>query len=539
MTNDIPTETLDPSPAARGHRLWFPTAVAILAAAGVTLIRLQPEMERNFKGWTSALVVLIALLLGLIWFLFLSRVSWRLRGQILALLALTIFGLTKALRVDGVVDGTGLPKLAWSWAPRHHAPLAALPVAAATGVNPSATALPDVADVPQFFGPNRDGVVRNAKLAPDWNATPPKQLWRAPVGAGWSAFAVVGGRAFTQEQRGENEAVTCYDLRSGQLLWAYTYPAHFQQWQGGDGPRATPTVLDGRVFAIGATGILNCLDAATGKRLWSHDVLTEHKLENLTWGVSASPLVFDDTVVVTGGLTHGSTVIAYRRSDGAPQWQAGTDKASYSSPALATLAGRRVVLSLNAGTLTAHDPATGEILLNHPWSDEKWAKASQPVVIGGNRVFISSGYGAGCELIEVTAGADGKLTATQIWKNLRMKTQFNSVAARDGYLYGLDDGLLACVEISTGARKWKDGRYGSGQTLLVDDLVIVQSEPGEVVLAAAKPDGFQELGRIPALHAKTWNNPTLAGRYLIVRNNEEMACYELPIQDPAVTALNH
>jgi outer membrane protein assembly factor BamB len=512
---------------SKGHRLWLPIAIVILAALGIAIIRLQPDLERNLKAWMTSSVVLLALALGLIWFVFLSRFRWRQRLITVAVLALASFGLSKLLRVNGTVDGTGLPKLAWKWTPARATPLDSPSVATNA---PAAAPVANLPDVPQFFGPNRDGIVTGAKLARDWNATPPKQLWRQPIGAGWSAFAVVGGRAYTQEQRGEKEMVTCYDMLTGRLLWTHANDARFFQWQGGEGPRATPTVDRGQVFAIGGTGILDCLDATTGQRLWSREVLKENKLENLTWGVSASPLVFDDTVVVTGGATNGPTVLAYRRSTGEPLWRAGTDKASYASPILATLAGKRVVLSVNATSLTAHDPATGDLLLNHPWADDKWPKAAQPVVLDGDRVFLSAGYGVGCMLLAVKAGPDGKLTADVLWKNLRMKTQFNSAAARAGFLYGLDDSLLACVEIATGERKWKDGRYGSGQTLLVDDLVIIQSESGAVALAEARPDGFRELGRIPALTSKTWNHPTLVGRYLLVRNDQEAACYELPVE---------
>jgi outer membrane protein assembly factor BamB len=517
-------------PAFHGRRLWFPLATLLLAALGIAIIRLQPDLEYNFKSLFTFLVGILAVLLGLVWFFFLSRVGWRSRVITLAVLALSIFGLTKALRVDGTVDGTGFPKLAWRWTPIRVRPLSVPPSSTTPGVPVPSLAVRNLPDVPQFFGASRDGVAQSVKLARDWNATPPRLLWRQPAGAGWSAFAVVGGRAFTQEQLGEDEAVTCYDLLTGRLLWSHSNTAHFKQWQGGDGPRATPTVQGGRVFAIGATGILDCLDAATGRRIWSRDVLAENKLENLIWGVSASPLVFDETVIVTGGLTKGPSVLAYRKSDGEPLWRSGEDKASYASPTIATLAGRRVILSVNAATLTAHDPANGRLLLSYPFADDKWPKASQPVVLGGDRVFLSAGYGAGCALLEIKAGADGKLVAGQLWKNLRMKTQFNSAAARDGFLYGLDDGLLACVEISSGERKWKGGRYGSGQTLLVDDLIIVQGESGAVALAEAQPGGFKELGRIPALGAKTWNHPTLVGRYLLVRNSEEMACYELPLQ---------
>ncbi len=517
------------SSPARSHRLWLPASIALLAAVGVAVIRLQPELERNYKGWMTSAVLLLAVLLILLWFLFLSRFAGRLRLISFAVLVLVGFTLSQLLRVDGTADGIGLPKFAWKWTAARVLPLATPAVANIPALAPIA----DLRDVPQFFGPNRDGIVTGANLARDWNATPPKQLWRQPIGAGWSAFAVVGGRAYTQEQRGEMELVTCYQLPTGRLLWTHANKARFFQWQGGEGPRATPTVDRGQVFAIGGTGILDCLDATTGQRVWSRDVLAENKLENLTWGVSASPLVFDDIVVVTGGMTKGPTVLAYHRATGEPLWQSGSDKASYASPILTTLAGKRVILSNNASSVTAHDPATGALLLDHPWSDGKMPRASQPVVLPGDRVFLSAGYGIGCILLEIKATPDGKLAATQLWKSLRMKTQFNSAAARDGFLYGLDDGLLACVELSSGERKWKDGRYGSGQTLLVDDLLIIQSERGPVSLAAATPEGFQELGRIPALSSKTWNHPTLAGRYLLVRNDQEAVCYELPVQDAA------
>jgi outer membrane protein assembly factor BamB len=524
-------------PASRGHRLWIPITILILGGIGIAVVRLQPELERNLKNWATLAVSLLTIALLVLWFLFLSRVGWRRRLVTAAVLGLAAFGVKNMLRVDGTLNGTGLPKLVWRWTPERKLLRFDAKAPVELGKDLPAVAVPErAADVPQFFGPNRTGVVQGAKLRRDWNAAPPRQLWRQPIGAGWSAFAVVGGRAYTQEQRGEEEAVTCYELLTGRLLWSHSNAAHFFQWQSGHGPRATPTVLGDRVFTFGATGILDCLDANTGKLIWSHDVLKEHKLDNLEWGVSASPLAFEDTVIVTGGQSEGPTLMAYRRSDGEALWKSGAGKASYSSPILATLAGRRVVLCVTAAAITGSDPATGEILLNFPWTEERVPKASQPVVLDGDKVFVSAGYGVGCALLQVQAGADGKLTATQVWKSLRMKTQFNSVAAREGHLYGLDDGLLACVDVANGERKWKGGRYGSGQTLLVDDLVIVQTEPGAVALAEAKPDGFKELAKIPALSAKTWNHPTLAGRYLLLRNSEEVVCYELPAEDGKTAA---
>ena len=511
--------------SSKGRRIWFLKTVAVLAAVTIAVIRFKPELERNVKGWLTLGTLALALVLVLIWFAFLSRFRWWVRLITVAAIGLAGFGFSKAVRVTGTISSIGFPRLAWKWTqPRNPA------LTAPQSVAPMPASAVNIPDVPQFFGPHRDGIITGSKLARDWNAAPPKQLWRQPIGAGWSAFAVAGGRAFTQEQRGENEAVTCYDVLTGKLIWTHANAAHFSQWQGGEGPRATPTVDRGLVFAYGATGILDCLDAATGRRVWSHDVLTENSLGNLEWGISASPLVFDEIVVVSGGSARGPTLLAFVRATGEPLWRSGADRASYSSPALATLAGRRVVLSFNAASLTAHDPLTTEVLLNHPWSEERVPKAAQPVVIAGDRVFLSAGYGAGCVMLQIKPGAGNQLTAAPLWKNLRMKNQFNSIAVREGHIYGLDDGQLACVEVETGERKWKGGRYGSGQTLLADDLVVIQTESGPVALAEAKPDAFQELGRIPALSSKTWNHPTLAGRYLLVRNDQEAVCYELPVQ---------
>lgn len=516
-----------PTPAARGHRFWLPITFILLTAIGIAIFRLQPEIERNIKNWITVGMTALGLVMVLLWFLLLSRFPWRVRLSGLALAAVALIGLKFALRVEGTADGTGRPKLVWRWAPKR-----VLPQPLATPADASVTSAPGAKDAPEFFGPQRDGVVRGAGLLPDWKQQPPKQLWRQSIGAAWSAFSVVGGRAYTQEQRGEDEAVSCYDLLTGRLLWMHTHPARFAEWQGGEGPRATPVVHDGHVFAIGGTGILDCLDAVTGKSLWTREVLKEYKSENITWGISASPLVFEDTVVVTGGKAPGPTLLAFRATTGEPLWQAGKDSASYASPILATLVGRQVVLSFNASLLTANDPATGADLLSYKWAEGIPAKAAQPTLVGDDRIFLSAGYHAGCVLLKVETAPDGKLVAREIWKSLKMKNQFNSVALRDGHLYGLDDNKLACLEVATGERKWKEGRFGSGQSLMVDDLVIVQSEPGEVMLCSVTPEAYQEVGRLPALSSKTWNHPVLAGRYLLVRNDQEAVCYELPLKTP-------
>lgn len=514
---------------------WIPILILLLACGGMIMVSLRPEMERNFKGWLLAAIPLLASILLALWFLATPRFSWRTRLTGLAALILLGAALRMTARVDGVVDGRGLPRFAWRWSSGKKAPalsnMPGQPQAQGLTEDPRLAA---AADVPQFFGPNRDGIAPAASLSTDWTATPPKELWRQPIGPAWSAYAVSGGRAVTQEQRGDEETVTCYELLTGRLLWAHADKAHFTQWQGGEGPRATPAIHQDRVYAYGATGILNCLDLATGKPLWQRRVLDENKLSNIEWGLSASPLIVDDLVIVSSGRPNGTAqpplLLAFKTADGSDAWRSGAGEASYSSPMLATLAGRRVILYHGATGLTAHDPATGSILMNYPWGNEKWPRASQPVIIPSDRVFLSAGYGMGCLMLQIKAGPDGTLSATELWSSLKMKTQFNSIALRNSHLYGLDDGRLSCLDPATGERLWKEGRFASGQTLLAGDAVIVQSESGPVHLCSATPEGFKEFGKLAALDGKTWNHPVLSGRYLLVRNDHEAVCYELPVK---------
>lgn len=523
----MPAETTPPKDQPKGHRVWMPITIWVLAFFAIAFARLQPELERNLKSWATAAVIFLGLALTAVWFLFLSRTRWMTRIGGMAAAILLVVGLRQLVTVDGTVDGTGLPNLIWKW--NKHDGEAPVEFAKRSTNKYSALKITaDIPDVPQFFGTNRSGAVASANLSTDWKNSPPRELWRQPIGEGWSAFAISGGRAFTQEQRGDHELVTCYEALTGELVWAHTNQARFFEWQGGPGPRATPTVDRGLVFAIGGTGILDCLEASTGRRRWTKQVLADNNLPNIIWGISCSPLVVGDRVIVTGGGTNASTVLAYHRLTGDLLWKSGSDKASYASPIVARIGNKQVILSANASSLTGHDPATGTALLNYPWSDDKWPKAAQPVVVGTNRVLLSAGYGVGCVLLELTNAPGGKLDATELWKGKTMKTQFNSAALLGGHLYGLDDGFMACVNVETGKRIWKDGRYGSGQSLLVGNLAVVQAEQGFVALVKVSPDGFEEFGRIPALKEKTWNHPVVAGKYLFVRNAREAVCYELP-----------
>jgi outer membrane protein assembly factor BamB len=322
--------------------------------------------------------------------------------------------------------------------------------------------------------------------------------------------------------------VVAYDAATGRLLWSHRDPVRYATTIAGVGPRATPTIEGGRVFTMGATGVLNALDLATGRRLWTHDVLAEHGATSPEWGKAVSPLVVDGRVIVSAGGPDGRSLVAYDAASGEHVWAAGSDQSSYSSPLLLTLAGRRQVVILNQGTVAAHDPATGALLWVHPFPSGQ-PNVTTPLPLGGDRLLVSVGYGIGSKSYRIAANG-GALSATMEWQSPRLKSKFGNLVRHGGSVYGLDDGVLTCIDPATGERRWKEGRYGHGQLLLAGGLLIVQTEEGEIVLIEPTPDGLRELTRFQALEGKTWNPPALAGRLLLVRNDREAAAYLLPVE---------
>jgi hypothetical protein len=374
-----------------------------------------------------------------------------------------------------------------------------------------------------FRGPQRDGVIRGVTISADWSANPPRQVWRQRVGPGWSSVIVVGDRLYTQEQRDENEAVVCYDARTGKQRWVHEDRCRFWESVSGAGPRATPTFADGRVYTLGATGILNCLDAGTGKQYWSHEVTKDDPGKVPMWGFSCSPLVADDLVVVYGG----NNLLAYRVQSGELVWRAGVGQGSYSSPQLATIAGKSQILFLAERGLTAHEPATGELLWEHGASMPGAPRAVQAHVLGKTQLVAGTLAGPGVARIDVTN--EGGWYAKERWATTDLKPEFPDFVVHDGYAYGFDAGIFCCIELESGTKRWKGGRYGRGQVMLLGDqpALLVLTEKGQAVLLAANPERREELGRFAALAGKTWNHPVIAHGRLYVRNTEEMACYEL------------
>jgi outer membrane protein assembly factor BamB len=390
------------------------------------------------------------------------------------------------------------------------------------------TPTPD--DFPRYLGPDGTGVLANVKIAGDWAASPPREVWRRPVGAGWGGFIVVGDYAFTQEQRGDKECVTCYRLDTGVPVWVHEDEARYDG-VGGAGPRATPGFAGGRLYSVGATGILNCLDAATGRAVWSVNFLTDNEAGNDVHGTCASPSVDGDRVLVCPTGEGGPSLVAYHAATGEKLWTAGTDRARYSSPMVATLGGvRQILLATHAG-VTGHDTDSGKVVWNAAWANPEGVTASQPVVTGPDTVLLSTAYGKGAAVFRVARSGDG-WSADEVWSNLTLKAKFSTPVLYRGHVYGLDDGILTCIEPRTGRRRWKDGRYGHGQLLLAGDRLLVQTESGPVVLVEPSPEGLRERGRSEALAGKTWNTVALAGRLLLVRNDREAVCLELPQPEP-------
>ena len=377
-----------------------------------------------------------------------------------------------------------------------------------------------------FRGPERDGRYREPiTLNLDW-ASSLKPVWKQPIGGGYASFAVVNGKAFTIEQRRDREVVTAYDVATGRELWAYSWAANFQESMGGDGPRSTPTWDGGRLYALGATGELHVLDAESGRRIWSRNILTDNQAQNLTWGMSASPLIVDDKVIVLPGGSPGKSVVAYNKLTGEPVWKSLDDKQAYTSPIAVALAGQRQLVVVSARRIMGLTIEEGKLLWEHPWVTEYDVNSAQPLVVDDRRIFLSSGYGHGALVLEVTRSGSG-FSVRPLWENINMKNKFSSSVLKDGHIYGLDEAILACVDVSTGERKWKGGRYGYGQLVLAGDRLIVLTETGDLALVKASPTAFEEQARFPAIEGKTWNHPAIGGGYLLVRNSSEMAAFRL------------
>lgn len=473
------------------------------------------------------------------------------RRVTLALAILAGFGFWAGVRTDGIM-GEGKTQLAWRWtqtpeqkllaradaepAPpaKTETPAATPAVAAAAAPAPTVrtVALTSIKPVPHapaiwpgFRGPNRDDVITGLRIKTDWAVQKPAELWRRPVGPAWSSFAVGDGLVYTQEQRGDFEVVSAYKEADGRPVWIHRDTARFYESNGGPGPRATPMVKDGRVYTLGATGILNALDADTGRVIWMRNAAADTHIKTPGWGFAGSPLVVDDVVIVA---TAGK-LAAYDIASGSPRWTGPDGGGGYGSPHLLTIGGVPQVILLNGDGAISVTPTDGKVLWKHSWPG---AGMLQPSRISDDSILITTGDmggGAGTRRLTIAQGASG-WTAQEVWTSTGLKPYFNDIVVHNGYAYGFDGGIISCIDLQDGKRKWKGGHYGHGQLLLVadSDLLLVVSEEGEIALVSAAPGEFKEVARVPAIEGKTWNHPVLADDVLLVRNGQEMVAFRLP-----------
>ncbi|MEE3368438.1 MAG: PQQ-binding-like beta-propeller repeat protein [Planctomycetota bacterium] len=378
-----------------------------------------------------------------------------------------------------------------------------------------------------FRGPRRDGKVSGIHLQPDWKQHPPQQLWRREIGPGWSSFCVVENRVFTQEQRGDSECVVCYHASTGDLLWVHEDRTRFWDAAGGAGPRATPSFLAGRLYTLGATGILNCLAADSGKLEWSVNIAQSNQAPIPIWGFTGSPLVWKDLVVVCAGGAQQQSVIAYDRINGRRRWASGSIGAGYGSPHFATLHGVEQVIIIDDEGVSGYELLTGRGLWQFDLGGIPGDKTLQPCLLDQQSFLVGMGNGIGTRFLHCTrSGDDWRIE--QRWLSKGLKPKFSDLLYHQGYIYGLDGKALVCLAGDSGKRLWKGGRYGAGQLILLGDNLLVTAENGELALVAAQPDRYRERGRIKGLEGKTWNHPAYARGQLFVRNGREAACYTLP-----------
>jgi outer membrane protein assembly factor BamB len=514
-------------------RVWFPLIVIVLAAGSIAVAWNLPyeNMTRMILTLTVWVAGMLSVLLLSVWLVFLSGLRWYVGLASIVLIGLVFYALVREVKYDGDMVPARV-YLRWQPTPDDRAKQ--------ERAKQDASKLPPIdltvtaTDMPAFRGVNRDGVVQGPTLNRDWDKVKPKELWKMSGFGGYGAFAVAGNVAITLEQRYDKEAIACYDTATGVQRWVYEYPALFKDFQGGDGPRATPTIYKDVVFSLGAKGDLVCLDARDGAKKWATNILEGN--DNIQWGMSGSPLVDESNRCVyvcpgaqKEGAPNAGAIVAYSMEDGRVLAKGGSHHASYSSPQFATLAGQPQILIFDANGVAGYTIGDLKELWRFEWKVSNEINVAQPLVFPGDRVFITTDYFKGCVMLQVIKDDKGTWSAKEAWKpNQNMQCKFTSPVALGDYIFGLDDGKLVCVDAKDGKKKWRGTRYGHGQILRQDDLILVLSEQGDLALVEATPDEFRELTSMHVLDAeKTWNTPALVNGIAYVRNHEQMACYDL------------
>jgi len=429
-------------------------------------------------------------------------------------------GFWTLMRTNGM-DGQSHQYFAWRWARTSEELLISNQGNKLISSTTETTAMADEAQWPGFRGLHRDGIIHGPKIKTDWAKSPPVEIWRRAVGPGCGSFAVQGSFLYTQEQRGEYELVTCYNLLTGELLWNHGDSTRFWDSHAGAGPRSTPCLSMGRVITLGATGLLNVLDAANGKVVWSRNAEKDNHIKLPGWGYAGSPLVVDSLVIIA----ISGRIAAYNILSGNKIWSGSDTGECYSSPHLLNLGGTEQIVFMSDEGTSSFSIRDGKVLWKIPL---KGSPIVQPAVINENELLVNAGVYTKELRHFVINKVDSGWTTKELWASTKLRPDFNDLIVHKGNVYGFEGASLACIDLAKGERKWRGARYGGQILLLADqDLLIVLSEKGELALVKATPEKFEELARIPAIKGKTWNHPVLVGNVLVVRNSEEMAAFRL------------
>lgn len=510
---------------APGQERWGAIILMALALTG-TYFLLDESIATANMGMMFIIFSIPVICLALVlWAIFTRNMSAITRRISLVFVMIIGSGFWIFLRTDGMT-GDARHKLNWRWAKTHEDVLLAK---MADGTEPESEAsASDTAFVltqikwPGFRGKERDGIVYNVQIGTDWEASPPVEIWRKPIGPGCSSFAVHGDHIYTQEQLGDFETVSCYRISDGKTVWRHRDKARFYDSHAGPGPRSTPALTSGMVYTMGATGILNALDAGNGSVAWTRNAAEDAGVKVPAWGICGSPLITGNFVIVS----LAGKLAAYDLSTGEPAWYGIDGGSGYSSPHLLTICNIPQVLLMNEAGAVSVDPVTGKKLWDYslPLPD----RVLQPAWIGNDELLIIEEY-KNVKRIRVTNDAAG-WKASEVWTSSDIQMLYNDFVIHKGFAYGFDGPSMSCIDLENGMRTWRGARYRGFQILLADqDLILVLAEKGELALVKADPGKFTELSKIQVLDGKTWNHPALTGNILLVRNSEEMAAYRLPV----------